>query len=356
MKGDYFTAFPWRKKNLLLYPVLMVFLAIFSLGARARLLLYRIGLLRRNRLPCPVISVGNITAGGSGKTPLTAFLAQKLTARGKKVAILTRGYGGSFEAEGGLVTDGSKLRASAADSGDEPFLLALQCPGVAIAAGADRFSAAFRYLLPLKPDIIILDDGFSHLRLQRDLDLLLIDGERGLGNTMLLPAGPMREPLTSMARADLVIYTKKEPSTSLSRLIENNTTAPKVFAIFELTGFKSINTGKDIAASDISDGGALAIAGIANPQSCTDSLAATGIAPLDFQAFGDHHNYTEQEIKDLNERAQAAGADYIVVTEKDAVKLAGLGGVGNNWLGAVLAVRFNESDGKILDRALDGLF
>lgn len=356
MTGDYFTAFPWRRKNLLLYSLLLPVLVIYSCGSRARLLLFRLGLLKSRSLPCPVISVGNITVGGSGKTPLTALLAQKLTAEGKKVAILTRGYGGNFEKRGGLVTDGSEILVQAIDSGDEPFLLARQCAGVAIAAGANRFAAAARYLLPLKPEVVILDDGFSHLKLKRDLDLLLIDGERGFAGAGLLPAGPLREPLSSLARADLIVYTKKRPDNGLLRLVEQNTAATGIFAEFRLDSFVSINTGEAVDVADIERGGALAISGIANPQSFAASLTEAGIRPLDFQGFGDHHRFSESEVKSVNERANNASAKYVIATEKDAVKLAGLGGVGNNWLQANLTVRFDDNDGKILDRVLEKLF
>ena len=155
-----------------------------------------------------MISVGNITVGGTGKTPATAFIARLLIGRGLKVAVLSRGYGGSMEGETAIVADGRTILLDAGQCGDEPYLLAATVPGLMVVMGADRYSAGMLAMERLSPDIFLLDDGFQHLRLRRDLDILLVDWARPFGNGRTLPAGLLREPLSAVQRADLVVYTR----------------------------------------------------------------------------------------------------------------------------------------------------
>ncbi|MFN2165764.1 MAG: tetraacyldisaccharide 4'-kinase, partial [Anaerolineae bacterium] len=170
-------------------------LKVLSLGygalVRLRSAAYA-GSRRRRRLPVPVISVGNLTVGGTGKTPMIARLAASLLAAGRRPAIVSRGYRGGLEKTGGIVSDGHRLLQDAAAAGDEPFMLAMQLPGVPVAVGRDRYEIGRRVIRALSADVILLDDGFQHLRLARDVDILLMDARRPLGNGHVLPRGPLR--------------------------------------------------------------------------------------------------------------------------------------------------------------------
>ena len=174
---------------------------IYGLVTRLRLWCYRRGWLSRTRLPCRVVSVGNLTVGGTGKTPIVILLTQWLLARGQRVAILSRGYKRASTGPQLLVSNGSKLFADSSAAGDEPFLIAQRCPHAIVAVGADRVALG-RWVLEQYPvDCIVLDDGFQHLALHRDVDLVLLDASDGAGLDALLPAGRLREPLTGLGRA-----------------------------------------------------------------------------------------------------------------------------------------------------------
>ena len=161
---------------------------------RLRAALYKRGICRAAKLPCRVISVGNLSVGGTGKTPMVLYLAEALKAGGLKVVVISRGYRGRFEKMGGIVSDGQSVLAGAADSGDEPQILARQLKGVPVVVGEDRYRAGRRACTAFAPDVILLDDAFQHLKLRRDLDLVLVDGGRPLGNgrTRLRNGAPSR--------------------------------------------------------------------------------------------------------------------------------------------------------------------
>ena len=213
MKGEEYFRQLWDGKLTgsadCIFMVLLTLLSfVYALILQLRVLVYKAGLLRSFRLPCPVISVGNLTVGGTGKTPMTLYLARWFMDRGKRVVILSRGYGGSLEGTIRIVADGSTILLSPGDAGDEPYLLANSLPGVMVVIGSDRYQAGCLALERLNPDIFILDDGFQHLRLKRDLNLLLLDCEKPFGNGRTLPAGILREPVSAIERADLVIFTR----------------------------------------------------------------------------------------------------------------------------------------------------
>ena len=155
-----------------------------------------------------MVSIGNITVGGTGKTPVTAYIARFLLAQGYRVAVLSRGYGGSLEGQTCVVSDGLTIMLSAVECGDEPYLLASTVPGLMVVIGTDRYAAGQLAIEQLAPDIFLLDDGFQHLRLHRDLNILLQDFSRPFGNGLTLPAGILREPSSAASRADLVIFTR----------------------------------------------------------------------------------------------------------------------------------------------------
>src|SRR3989442_1347246 len=191
---------------------------LYGLAMRARAALYARGLLRQQILPCRVISVGNLTVGGTGKTPVVIALAVALRDRGRKVGVISRGYKRRSGTSILEISDGRTLRGQPGDSGDEPFLIAQRCPGVPVAVGADR-PLVGRYLVDrFDLDTLVQDDGFQHLALRRDMDILVLDAGAPFGNGYLLPRGRLREPLSAMERASAVPVTRASPTQRLGGL------------------------------------------------------------------------------------------------------------------------------------------
>jgi tetraacyldisaccharide 4'-kinase len=283
---------------------------------RLRALAYGVGLLRSHRLPRPVIAVGNLTVGGTGKTPMVAYLARWLMARGKRVAVLSRGYGGSLKGAARIVADGRTLLLSPGEAGDEPYLLANSIPGLMVVVGADRYRAGCLALERLTPDIFILDDGFQHQRLKRDLNLLLVDCGRPFGSGRMLPAGILREPAAAVGRADLVIYTRcdgREPAPVADKLW--------CASSHRLTGALPLTGGQPQQFAALGGMRGTAFAGIADPVAFFDSLEREGVRLAATLAFPDHCNYGEEEIAAICRLKAASRSDYLITTEKDAVKL-----------------------------------
>ncbi|MCP4670090.1 MAG: tetraacyldisaccharide 4'-kinase, partial [Desulfobacula sp.] len=193
---------------------------IYKIAVLFRHALFKFKIFKSRNLPCFVISIGNLVAGGTGKTPMTIYLARFLTSLGYKIAVVTRGYKGKFEHKGGIVCDGDKILCTQKEAGDEPYMMAhlLKLP---LIAGKNRFNAGMTALEKFSPDIIILDDAFQHIALKRDLNLLLLDAKNPLGNHHLLPRGTLREPPSSIERSDAVIYTRSSSNTSKNRHIDN---------------------------------------------------------------------------------------------------------------------------------------
>ena len=303
--------------------LLLAFLTVLSycyaLFMRLRQAAYGIGLFRVYHLHKPVISVGNITAGGTGKTPTVASLARYFLARGKKVAVLSRGYGGTLAGAFRIVSDGKTLTATAEEAGDEPYLLASAIPGLMVIVGADRYRAGRVAEQRLNPDIFILDDGFQHVRLHRDLNLLLLDCKKPFGNGRTFPAGLLREPLSAAKRADLVVLTRcvdgDGPKTDLGLDM------PVCRAVHALTGIVALAEGKLLPFSQLAGRKGLAFAGIADPAAFFASLEQEGLTIIATLAFADHAVYGEAEVAALVRLREASRSAYLITTEKDAVKL-----------------------------------
>ncbi len=321
---------------------------VYGLILRLRALAYAAGLLRSFRLPKPVVAVGNLTVGGTGKTPMTLYLARWFMERGKRVAILSRGYGGSLEGEIRIVADGSTTLLSPREAGDEPYLLASSLPGVMVVIGADRYRAGCLALERLEPDIFILDDGFQHLRLKRDLNLLLLDCAKPFGNGRTLPAGTLRELAAAARRADLVVFTRcngHEPA--------EVTDKPCCAASHRLTEALPLEGGEPVSLRSLEKLRALAFAGIADPAAFFESLEREGVCLAAKLDFPDHCKYEEPEIAALCKLKEASRADYLITTEKDAVKLASYG----KRLGTVYAagLELSFADARPLTAALEKL-
>jgi tetraacyldisaccharide 4'-kinase len=303
--------------SLALLPLLAIISIVYGAVMRLRSIAYRTGLFRTRRLPKPVISVGNITAGGTGKTPVVALIARYYIDRGKKVAVLSRGYRGTSEGKTGIVSDGKNILMTPGEAGDEPYMLAEKIPGLMVVVGADRYSAGLHAIEHLDPDIFILDDGFQHLRLHRDLNILIMDHARPLGNGHVLPAGLMREPRSAARRADLIIFTRCGDRADKLHF-ENIQT---FHAFHELAGFTPLAGCGTEVVPDISTLKGVAFAGIADPDSFFAMLEKSGLDIISQIRFPDHCRYGAREIAEIITTTESVNSDYLITTEKDSVKL-----------------------------------
>ncbi len=281
---------------------------LFRVIAAARRLSYRVGLMSTIRLPVPVIVVGNITAGGTGKTPLTLWLASVLREHGRSPGIVSRGYGGTARAPQPVRPDSDPYTR-----GDEAVLLARRS-GCPVWTGADRPAAA-RALLAAVPgcDVILSDDGLQHYALGRDLEICVVDGDRGFGNGWLLPAGPLREPPSRLATVDAVVINgsgggDRSPLPAVRRL-----NARYLGMKLEAREFWNLqDADRRVGVEHFRGGRVHAVAGIGNPERFFQQLRNMGL-DISARAFPDHHAYTAADL-------EHAGTDPIVMTEKDAVK------------------------------------
>jgi len=291
---------------------------------RTRSFLYSLQWLKTKTLPCPVISVGNITVGGTGKTPLVMALAKGLMAKGIAVAILSRGYQRKNTSES-VVSDGKTIFLSPEESGDEPFLMAKACRGTPILVGKERFVNGLIALERFGVKGLILDDGFQHLPLYRDSNILLIDSHIAFGDRHLLPRGVLREPLSQLRRADLFLLTKAEdPKTCqpLEKEIYEIHPGTRVFhSYYEPVSLVGPREEQEELES-LKGKNILALSGIAHPDSFSSLLRKCGMKIVREAIFPDHHLYTTKDLSYIED--QAKGADGIVTTEKDMVKLTTL--------------------------------
>ena len=296
---------------------------LYGASVGARLALYRAGILRVRRAARPVVSVGNVASGGAGKTPFVRWLAGELLARGERPAILTRGYGRRSH---GLVvvSDGAGTLAPVDASGDEPAVLARTLPRVPIVADSSRLRAA-EVALAIAPDItlFLLDDGFSHVALSRDADVVLLDAAAPDAGGALLPAGRLREPLASLARADVIVVTKAEqadPGRAVALATRYAPGVPVFHAVTEVTDIHD-GHGETLSPTDVAERGVVAVSGLARPEAFAATLATLGIRPAAFLAFRDHVRYGGAELGRIERAVEETGSGAIVTTEKDAVKL-----------------------------------
>jgi tetraacyldisaccharide 4'-kinase len=296
----------------------------FSLVVRGRNQLYnRRWLPAMQHSPLKIISVGNLTVGGTGKTPTVLWLAHALSSRGHKVGILTKGYKGSNTA---VTVVGTTGRPSAIpdEVGDEAVMLARSFPGVVI-AGRDRVAGAKFARDQFGLDIVILDDGFQHRRLQRHVDLLLFNGRRALDNRWLLPAGPFREPLSAAHRADIILVTKGNRSGSATALQRDGEALGNKKPIYygDMKPLALVSSAqrewREWPLSELSGKRILALTGIADPTSFYHALQEWGVETAEILEFPDHHRYSQTDWHTISAVGQKV--DLIVTTEKDLVKL-----------------------------------
>ncbi|MBI2843803.1 MAG: tetraacyldisaccharide 4'-kinase, partial [Armatimonadetes bacterium] len=300
---------------------------VYDVGLEAYLLPYRLGIRRKHRLPCRVVSVGNLTFGGTGKSPAVRAICEKLIDRGLRPAVLSRGHGGRMCRTGAVVSDGTRRLLDAADSGDEPAALADAVPGLPVAVCRDRRKAGRLVVEKFRPDVIVLDDGMQYWQLQRDVEIVLVSAERPFGTGLVMPAGDLREPARGIGRADAVVITGVEAvgSACVEGLIENlERLAPqaKIFlARREARVLIDQETGERVPIEYLEGVPVVAASGIANPASFENMLAQAGAEVRECIRFGDHCRYDQNQVALIEETASKTGAEAVVVTSKDAVKL-----------------------------------
>ena len=278
---------------------------LYGIGVSLRTRLYASGLLKPKRLKATVISVGNLSVGGTGKTPLVIWLAEKLLAQGHRVAILTRGYRGT------------------ASSSDEVDLMRSRLQNrVIFGVGKDRFAEGQRIESRQAIDVFLLDDGFQHLQLARDLDIVLMDASHPVGGQPLLPAGPMREPISAVVRADVIVFTRTENAPGAKEAIQRFWKLPIFAASTFLLGFRSLGLeGPLQSVADLGSGPFFAFCGIGNPEAFVRDLQRWGVAPAGHMFFADHHRYTLEDVQAIDQAAKGVGAKGLLTTEKDFCNL-----------------------------------
>ncbi len=290
-------------------------------------------LVKSRCLPAAVICVGNLTTGGTGKTPMAVWLARRLQRRGLRVAVVSRGYGGRAEKHGGVVSDGRRVRMGAAAAGDEPYLMARSLPGVPVVVGADRYRAGM-LAVRLGAAVLVLDDAFQHLALERDFNLVLMDAARPFGNGRLLPRGTLREPLSALGRAHAVVLTRADglDAAVLSRRIATVAQRAAPAPVFTAAHASRVCGVVPVGRREITPGRsttglarlrALAFSGIAHNDRFFQGLSGAGYRLAGRMAFADHHRYAEPDRTALSEAARRLGAELLVTTEKDYVRFAG---------------------------------
>jgi tetraacyldisaccharide 4'-kinase len=295
-------ASPWLR--ILLWPLSV----LYGWIVRTRVWLYQAGWLKQKRLQATVISVGNLTVGGTGKTPMVIWLAEKFLADGKRVAILSRGYRGKK------------------GTSDEIELMKFRLQErVSLGVGKRRFVEGRRLEERQPVDIFLLDDGFQHLQLARDLDILLMDASRSLQTEALLPVGRLREPLSAMARANAIVFTRTETVPGTLQAIEKLSRFPVFAASTRLLGFRRLGGDVPLQTKDeIGAGPFFAFCGLGNPDAFLRDLNNWGLVTCGRAVYSDHHFYTARDVAAIRKAGNQAGAKAFVTTEKDAQNLGTL--------------------------------
>ncbi len=304
----------------LLFPLALMYWGVIFW----RNLFYTLGFFVTHKLPCQVISIGNISLGGTGKTPAVIYLAHLLQQRGKKVAILSRGYGRKTSGTV-LVSDGQLLNDDWQSVGDEPYLMARQLPGTPVVVDENRYRGGIYIVRHFDPDLIILDDAFQHRRLERDVDIVLINARETVNNNKLIPFGRLREPWFHLRRADLIFWTKTNlasPPVSLKSRANklpvsnyNSTIDPES----ELVGLHDRHKLAVIKQTSV-----IAVSAVGDPQGFERTLVQLDVKLKRHISYPDHHRYTADDILHIKLALTQEAVDYIITTEKDLLKFAAL--------------------------------
>jgi tetraacyldisaccharide 4'-kinase len=305
-------------KQSLLWPLTLPYSAAAHLRARA----YRKGILKSRRLDGTVISVGNLSTGGTGKTPMVLWIAERLLAEQKKVAILTRGYRGEKIAHASENNSQATAAMNTTKTSDEVRLLRSRLGDrVQFGVGANRYEQG-RELAKLGVNWFVLDDGFQHLQLARDVDIVLIDAVNPFSGGRLLPAGRLREPRSALARADIIVITRSTHAPAIESAIRRDSAAPIFYARPRLDAIRSLSAGH-LAGAVAPDTlpKLFAFCGIGNPVAFLDDLRTWGLDVVGHKFFPDHHRYTDHDDQEILQQASDAGASGLICTEKDLYNL-----------------------------------
>lgn len=303
---------------------LMPLAGLYGAGARLRRRAFQQGWLKSRRLSRPVISVGNLTVGGSGKTPLVVEVAEILLRNGCKPAILTRGYRRKRGADLIALKPQSQRNPDSRVVGDEPALLARTLPQVPIVVCTDRYRAGLLAEEQFGADVHILDDGFQHFALQRDLDLIALDVTQGVLQDAVLPAGRLREPVSALSRADVIILTRVEiqdPALIEKQVKAKHPATPVFRCSMGLRGLIEAGSQKAIVTEDYRGHRVCAFCAIGNPSAFFSDLRRWGFNPVSEIALRDHHVYSKADIHRLNQAARKKKATVLLTTEKDLMNL-----------------------------------
>jgi tetraacyldisaccharide 4'-kinase len=333
------------------WPIAIVYEGVVRLRAAC----YRSGVFKSVRVTPRVVSVGNLTVGGAGKTPFTIRLAELIRQQGRSVAVLSRGYKRKSRISTILVSDGEKILANAQSSGDEASLIARRLSRIPVVAGSPKWRAAQWLESKLNVEWIVLDDGFQHLKLLRDRNILLLDAERPFDNGQLIPLGRLREPLSAVSRASVVVLVGDSAQKPVDKILKEKLRllcplAPVFTAHREGIGVSTLE-GQKIAPTESLAGMKLfAFCGLARSEQFFQDLKTQGLKLADQTAFADHHQYRASDARRILTRASAAGAEALITTAKDATKLSPR--AFGNWLCYVYEIKMVIDDEAELIKAV----
>lgn len=304
---------------------------VYTGGLKLYLLPYHVGLRKQAKLPCPVISIGNLTVGGTGKTPMTQYVCEFLQARSLRVCVLSRGYRGANEHGVAVVSTPKRVALDAAAAGDEAHLLAQMLPGVPVVVGKDRRKSGALACAQFQPQAIVLDDGMQFYQLHRDLEIVLIDAQRPFDNGWTFPRGLLREPPSHLRRAGCVVITnadriEPERVESLKATIRQWTGRKPLFtAQYAIRALRALDRSGDQTPAWLSGRRVTSFCALGNPVGFEEQIERAGGMLVHRARFPDHHSPTMGELNAVIEAACAARAEAILVSEKDAVKLPPIG-------------------------------
>jgi tetraacyldisaccharide 4'-kinase len=300
---------------------------LYGLVAGLRNHLFDLGFFKSVRLPVKVVSIGNLSVGGTGKTPMVIRLARTLKHQGYRPVVLSRGYGGRSKHPVTVVSKGKHPLVDHREAGDEPILIAQSVMDVPVLTGRRRILTGGWAVKNLEADVLILDDGFQHRQLFRDIDIVLLNAANPYGNGRLLPAGPLREPLRALKRADIIVTTGaySDILVSLPPRLPEPIQAPIFKCYYQPRDLLQGSNETELSLERIQGKKICAFAGIGNPTTFQKTLTSLGGEISVFIPFPDHHRYTEADIGLINEKARQRRAEMIITTEKDIIKLAPFG-------------------------------
>ncbi len=342
------------------------FLYLISLcyggAVKLREMLYRRGIISSKRLPCIVVSIGNLSSGGTGKTPMTIYMAELFRNSGYKTVVISRGYKGGAEKTGGVVSNGKAVLMGPDMAGDEPFMMASVLKQVPVLVGRNRFKTGMIAIKQFAPDVIVLDDAFQHLDLERDIDFVLLDAQRPLGNTYLLPRGFLREPVSALLRGHAFIFTRVEPvsasagpvSSGMMRKILHRRPVFKTFYVSDhyiAAGRKKlVNNSEEriteIKKSSLKGSRVFAFSGLANNDKFRLTVMEHQCMLTGFAEFPDHYMYSDKDLETILRKAMGSKAEAIVTTEKDYSRISHR----INWSLDLIVIRIKISFGDDEDK------